>query len=895
MEAIPFLAVRLFFYPVDVYSSLNVMPIPWEAMRTLKSLAFVISCMPLLVFAQYPAPERITIYWGLVANQENGRARWELTLVNQDTVALPPSGWSLFFNFMRLIDAQSVSPTVQLTHINGDFYQLAPAATFTPLPPGARRTLTFESFGPILKAIDAPAGFYFVFRDSESRALPPMPVRDVRILPFASAFQTQSHPADQRPVPTPALDYYQNAYLEVLPPETLTPVIPTPYHLSRRRGSWKPEHTITIAYESSLSHEAAFLAQVLTPFLHTPPRLIEGTQGAIRLRLGSVRLPDTNQEARSEAYHLSIEPTTGVTITGSDPAGVFYGIQTLRLLIDPAQYRQPSVSFSLPALEIVDAPRFGYRGLHLDVARNFQPKDVVLRLLDIMALYKLNRFHFHLTDDEGWRLAIDGLPELTDVGGCRGHTETESDCLIPSYGSGPEAGRLPGSGYYTREDFIEILRYATARHIEVIPEIDVPGHARAAIKAMEARYVRLKAAGLPEAEAAAYRLIDPADTSTYRSVQGWNDNVINVCLPSTYRFLEKVVDELQRLYREADAPLRVVHTGGDEVPHGAWVGSPACQSLMQSEGIDNPAALQQLFLERLHQILQQRKLRTAGWEEIGLMATEENGRHVHRPNPHFRNQGFLVYAWNNIWGSGAEDHAYRLANAGYDVVLSLASNLYFDLAYTKHPEEAGLYWAGFVDNDTPYRLEPFNVFLGPLYDWLGRPLPPEAFAHHERLTPEGQRRIVGIQGQLWGETLRTPDRVFYMALPRLFALAERAWARQPEWSQIQNSNARQHALRKAWNEFANRLGQRELPRLDALYPEGLPYRLPPPGAIVENGYLKANVALPGLAIHYTLDGSEPTAASPRYTAPVRLEGHGEVLLRTLNTRGRGSRTVRVVY
>ncbi|WP_243665267.1 family 20 glycosylhydrolase, partial [Rhodothermus marinus] len=283
---------------------------------------------------------------------------------------------------------------------------------------------------------------------------------------------------------------------------------------------------------------------------------------SIRLRLGAVYLPDG--PAGPEAYHLIVDPEAGITLTGTDAAGAFYGIQTLQQLIDPSFYRQTSETIPIPALEVHDAPRFGYRGLHLDVARNFQPKAVVLRLLDLMARYKLNRFHFHLTDDEGWRLEIEGLPELTEVGGCRGHTETEATCLVPSHGSGPIPGQQPGSGYYTREDFIEILRYATARHIEVIPEIDVPGHARAAIKAMEARYARLKAAGRPEAEAAAYRLVDPADTSVYRSVQGWNDNVINVCLPSTYRFLEKVVDELRRLYDEAGAPLHVVHTGGDE-------------------------------------------------------------------------------------------------------------------------------------------------------------------------------------------------------------------------------------------------------------------------------------------------------------------------------------------
>ncbi len=858
-------------------------------MRTVRILLLT-GLLPALVLAQHP--ERLTVYWGVLANQDNGRARWELTLVNQDTVALPASGWTLYFNFMRPILPESAPPSVRLTHINGDFYRLDPTETFAPLPPGARRTLAFESPRPLIKAIDAPSGLYLVFHEAPDR---PIPIRDVRVLSFASEFQTRRHPADRLPVPTPALRYYRNASLRLLPADSLIPVVPTPRLLLRREGHWTLDRTATIACEPALAREAAFLADALTSVLGTRPRLLESAdrKAAIRLRLGTVHLPDGT--AGAEAYHLVVDPKAGITLTGTDAAGVFYGIQTLLQLIDPAFYRRPSAAIPIPALEVRDAPRFGYRGLHLDVARNFQPKEVVLRLLDLMARYKFNRFHFHLTDDEGWRLEIDGLPELTEVGGCRGHTETEQDCLVPSHGSGPIPGRPPGSGYYTRKDFIEILRYATTRHIEVIPEIDVPGHARAAIKAMEARYARLKAAGRPEAEAAAYRLIDPADTSSYRSVQGWNDNVINVCLPSTYRFLEKVVDALRRLYEEADAPLRVVHTGGDEVPHGAWAGSPACRAVMQAEGIDDPAALQQYFLDRFDQLLRRRGLRTAGWEEIGLIATEENGRRVHRPNPRFRDRGFLVYAWNNIWGSGAEDHAYRLANAGYDVVLSLASNLYFDLAYTKHPDEAGLYWAGFVDNDAPYRLEPFDLVLGPIQDWLGRPLPPDTFAHHERLTAEGQRRIVGLQGQLWGETLRSPDRVFYMAVPRMLALAERAWAARPAWSRMADPEARQRALQTAWNAFANRLGQRELPRIDALYGETVPYRLPPPGAVVEDGYLKANVALPGLTIRYTLDGSEPTADASRYTGPVALQGHGEVRLRTFDTNGRGSRTVRVVY
>ena len=193
----------------------------------------------------------------------------------------------------------------------------------------------------------------------------------------------------------------------------------------------------------------------------------------------------------------------GVRIVGASPAGVFYGLQSLRSLL-PAP--TPAKGLVLPALAVVDAPRFGYRGFMLDVARNFQPKPLVLRTLDLLARYKINVFHFHLTEDEGWRLEIPSLPELTAVGARRGHTLDSSRFLPPAWGSGPDVDRPWGSGFYTRADYIEILRYAAARHIEVIPELEMPGHARAAVKAMEARFRERSAAG--DAEGARRYLLE---------------------------------------------------------------------------------------------------------------------------------------------------------------------------------------------------------------------------------------------------------------------------------------------------------------------------------------------------------------------------------------------------
>src|SRR3989442_5060604 len=197
----------------------------------------------------------------------------------------------------------------------------------------------------------------------------------------------------------------------------------------------------------------------------------------------------------------------------------------------------------------------------LDIARNFHPKPVVLRTLDLLARYKLNVFHLHLTDDAGGRIELPSLAALTAVGARRARTLDSGTHLPPAFGSGPDIDRPWGSGFYSRADYVEILRYAAARHIEVIPELEMPGHARAAIRAMQAN---------PQ-----YRLNDPDDRSVYTSAQGYHDNVMNPVLESTYRFIERVVGDLVTLHREAGGPLRHIHMGCDEVPASGWQGSPA--------------------------------------------------------------------------------------------------------------------------------------------------------------------------------------------------------------------------------------------------------------------------------------------------------------------------------
>ena len=373
----------------------------------------------------------------------------------------------------------------------------------------------------------------------------------------------------------------------------------------------------SIIYHGNYKKEADYLSASLESLGLDLKTYNDGSKNTQTIQLSTESLPIAGK--KEQAYRLAILPDRErIIIQGTDAAGIFYGIQTLKGLISKEAYQQKNKEIALPAYVIEDAPRFDYRGLMLDVSRNFHSKKVVKKLLDLMATYKLNKFHFHLTDDEGWRLEIPGLPELTEIGAKRGHTLDESDRLAPAYGSGPstQAKGKSGNGFFTVKDYIEILKYANDRHIEVIPKLICLVIARAAIISMKVRHKKLLAAG-KTAEAEQYLLNDPEDVSVYSSAQVFNDNVINVCRASTYNFIEKVVDEIVEMHKEAKVPLKTLHTGGDEVPAGVWQKSPICADLVakngQTEG--DKIGLTNYFMTRFSDILTERQLVVAGWKK----------------------------------------------------------------------------------------------------------------------------------------------------------------------------------------------------------------------------------------------------------------------------------------
>ncbi|MBE2208526.1 MAG: carbohydate-binding domain-containing protein [Saprospiraceae bacterium] len=839
--------------------------------------------------AQKKAPFKaadLALRWELVQNQYDGKSQAlaKLRIHNQGKKKVPAAGWALYFNSVRSYkDAYTRPAGWKVEELSGDWFRLTPTADFAGLAPGDSCELPLVSQHWLLNRADAPNGFYVVFDADPGQGYATKPVR---IVPPANPDLLRRGPEDRAGRVTPAVVFAQNEATPRLPASALRPVFPTPVSLEMQPGHYALDGNIVICAVPSLEREARLLSeQWSTWFGKTAAVLILPAE---RHHSGiSLRLSDKMRDP--ESYELRIHGSEGVRIEAGGAAGAFYGIQSLKTLLPAQAWSRPLPSAAVPCLTVSDAPRFAYRGMHVDVARNFQTAKEILRILDVMALYKLNKLHLHFSDDEGWRIEIAGLPELTQVGARRGHSADEREMLHPAYGSGPDPASGTGSGYYSRREFVEILKYATERHIEVIPEIELPGHARAAIKSMDARYERLRAEGRLD-EAARYLLRDLEDRSKYLSVQSYNDNVVNVALPSTYAFVEKVCDELLAMYLEAGAPLGSIHLGGDEVPNGVWEQSPACRQLMQQQGMGSTDDLWYYFWKKMRDMLAQRGLQVAGWEEAGLRKTRLDGKLHYLPNPDFVNDRFRMYVWNNVLGWGAEDLAYRMANAGYEVVLGPVSNLYFDMAYHNDFDEPGYYWGAYTDVDKAFSFVPFDYFKTAAQDRFGNPIDPAIFVGKSRLTDYGKGKIVGIQGLIWSETLHGPHDLEFMVFPKLLGLAERAWSPAPAYETTADSVQWRSQYAEAWAHFANQLGQRELPRLD-FYTGGIYYRIPTPGAVVRNGILHANIQLPGFAIRYTTDGSDPTINSPLYAAPMPVSGR--VKLRAFDTRGRGSRVVMV--
>ena len=578
----------------------------------------------------------------------------------------------------------------------------------------------------------------------------------------------------------------------------------------------------------------------------------------------------------SGSYELTVT-TSGITMTAADEQSMFYAAQSLLALV------QPGIG-TIPAVTISDAPRFGFRGMHIDSARNFHSLDSMKRLMDQMAAYKLNKLHLHLSDDEGWRLQIPSLPELTDVGARRQFqldsdgNITEAAGLMPQLGSGPGTNNQ-GTGFYSREQFIELLQYAADRYIDVIPEFDMPAHARAAVVSMRAR-----AANLGRPGDTSIRIDDPADTSRYRTVQHYDDGIINPCLPGTYNFIGSVIDDVNDMYTSAGLSLDVWHMGGDEannvfkgagfqdindgnkVPYKGdidtslfdfpWERSPACESFIASTpDVNSLTDLQPYFVKRVSQLVADAGIpRFYAYQDIydnlsaSELATDVAG----------------VGFWEMVT-SGGYNTINGFASRGFETIVAVPDYLYFDFPQEVNPEERGYYWAtrstglrkvfSFAPENLPQNAETSVNREGNAWSATGE---------------DPAQTFIGMQGQLWSETVRTAEQFDYMVFPRLLALAERAW-HKADWEldyvqgrtfSASTNFVAQQALLDDYAAFAAALGTKEFRKLDTA---GIQYRIPVPGASNTGGTLSINSEVPGLPLEFSLDGtnfSPLTASTP---------------------------------
>lgn len=616
-------------------------------------------------------------------------------------------------------------------------------------------------------------------------------------------------------------------------------VFPAPKSVTLREDSTAIPAVVGIVADGDLAVAADYLTEKLAA-----NGVSRDDEAGFKIRLGLI----ADKSHNDEYYELTVDGGA-VAIAGNSAIGVLNGVKTLIAVME----QNGGAGAKLCNAVVSDYPDLEHRGMMLDIVRNYTEFENVKKVIDYIASYKLNVFHFHIADDEAWRLYIPGIPELTEVGSCRTKTyDAKNEKFMEMLYSGQDPTVDLEERFITREQFVELLRYARSRGVEVVPEIDTPGHSRAAIIAMKARYE--KYAATDEAEALRYKIWDDADTSVYKSAQGYTDDVINVALPGVYNFMEKVFDEIHAMYKEAGIKLRVFHFGGDEVAHGALEGSPMVRRFMKEHGMTSVKEVSEYYVDRMAEYVASRGVLAGGWQEAAL-----------KHSPEFDSRVAPRYGIVNAWSTNGRSDTvpYTLANSGYPVVLSNVRNFYLDMVYTRHQDENGLRWGGWCNEYTSWCALPFNSYRSAREGWNGEEVDLGRIADGKPALAD-RSSIKGVQAQLWSETIRNFAMVQSYVFPKILGLVERGWNASPAWGEGSTDLELFNAERAQYNL---RIGLKELPRLSR---KGIAVHINQPGIIVEDGMLKSNACYPGVEVRYTLDGSEPSASSPEWTAPVSV-------------------------
>jgi hexosaminidase len=506
-------------------------------------------------------------------------------------------------------------------------------------------------------------------------------------------------------------------------------VIPWPAKVSAGGRRIVPDGLDPQGDAAAASSAIAAFAELTAALFPAEGMVRPGAEGGAAVRLAE------DPRLGSETYRIGFADDA-ISIHASTHAGFLYGLITLGQVWRGA--RQYPETFVFPAEgEINDAPAYGFRGSHLDVARQFYSSAEVKQFLRLQAWNKMNRFHWHLSDDEAWRVEIDAYPALTEIGAWRGHGLS----IPPLLGSGPG----PSGGYYSKAAIRDIVGFAGRLGIDVIPEIDVPGHCFALLQS------------IPE-------LRDPGERGDYSSVQGFPNNCINPAREATYAILETIFDELIDLF-----PAKIIHIGADEVPIGAWSGSPQALTMLREIGghavseahakrlgvetnhggaddIEGSGAalLQAIFLKRVQGFIASRGCVTGGWEEAA------------HGNVIDKEKVYLV-GWRTVEANAA------LAGQGYDVVVSPGQAYYLDMSQGLEFSEPGAGWAGWSSVEKTYEFEA-----------------------SEGWTEAQKQHLIGVQACIWSEPMK--DRAIFdrLVFPRLSAIAEAGWTApsQKSWQRF---------------------------------------------------------------------------------------------------------------
>ena len=692
--------------------------------------------------------------------------------------------WTLHWNqFSGSILPESLPDGIQLLPTkNNQYWQLQFGSSYN-LKPGATFSFSVIQRGIMQRLVMGPIGF-FVHHQSSNQ-----------LYDLESVIHWESAKGlDQLNLPKAKERYANYEGISTLAKEELHWVLPSP-----KKIEWQKEYRRfpeSLNLDFGVFDEASeFLVSRLQKGLKTK---ITSTEATTQINIVE------DKKLGEEDYQLHIGKED-IALTVSNYKGLFYGLGSLHQILYTAQRETQGI----PLLYIEDSPRFQHRGFMLDLSRNFSPKDKILQILDHMGAYKLNILDLKLSDDEGWRIEIPGLSELTEIGSQRGFTLEEKDRLFPMYGSGSGKKESQGSGYLSQSDFVEILNAATLRNIRVVPQISFPSHSRAAVVAMKARYENLMAKG-DEKAANEYRLHDPNDASEYTSAQLFKDNTICICDPSAFRFFQKVFNEIKAMYTQANLPMKTFNIGADELPFGVWRKSPICQEyIRQSEQIDSYQSLYDESVKKLNEIVTASGARMAGWEDVLLSHSEKSQSEI-EVNKNLMDLDFIPSVWNNSWGEGREDMIYKLNNMGFEAVMCNSSAFYFDMTDDRDMENSGLSWSGYVSYKDSWGTEPLNVFANKVkLKSLG--LEESTLKNRVQLKEDAKSNFLGIQSQLWTETATDAYQFDRMLMPNMIVFSERAWSTPESWLEETTAAAQEPGLNRSWNQFVNTIGQRHLP------------------------------------------------------------------------------------